>query len=115
MAMSLNGITIANPQKFEQEWYKITKAGRLANGDMTMDVVAQKRKFNLTYTAITGSDIDTILDILDTATAFFTFVYPERDGTSGSATVYAGAIKGTFLRNTGTRLFADVSFSLIEQ
>lgn len=113
--MTLGGITIADPTTFEQEWYKITKSGRTASGKMTMEIVSRKRKFNLTWSVITGSDLDVILDLIDADTAFYAFTYPERDGTTGSATVYTGAIKGVFYRNAGTRLFTDVSVALIEQ
>jgi len=116
MALTLDGTSIATPQKFDIERYKLTKSGRVASGKMTMEVLARKVKFNLSYTVITGVDLDTILDIIDTNTAFFTFTYPEADGTTGTKTVYPGAIKGNYLRNVGADiLFNDVSFALIEQ
>lgn len=116
MALTIDSTSIAEPQKFEIERYALTKAGRVASGKMTLELVAWKRKFNLTYEVITGANLDTILDLLVTTTMFHTLAYPEADGTTSSATVYVGAIKGEFWRNAGSnRIFRDVTFSLIEQ
>lgn len=115
MPIMLDNTPIVTPQVFEQEWYKITKAGRVASGKMTMELVCRKRKWVLSYTAITGDDLDVILNLVDADTTFYTLSYPLPNGETASATVYTGAIKGRFFRNAGTKLFTDVSFALIEQ
>jgi len=114
MAYKLNGTVIRNPTSFETELYKLTKAGRLASGKMVMDVIAKKRKFNLTYDVLSGPDLDTITSILFNDSAFYEFEYVE-NGEVKTATVYVGAIKYNRFRSDGKWYWKNVEFALIEQ
>ncbi|MDD5098613.1 MAG: hypothetical protein PHD31_02790 [Candidatus Pacebacteria bacterium] len=111
--ITLNGTTIKNPTEFHIENYKLTReTGRLINGDMTMDYVALKKKFILNYESITGTNLKTIMDILDTSTMFFTLTYKDNEGTQ-TKTVYAGAIPQLQYRTDGVWLYKDVELSRI--
>lgn len=111
--MKLNGITIKNPTEFKIERYNITKAGRVASGKMTLELVAKKRKFLFNYAVISGTELNTILDILD-SDLFYTLEYPDRNGIA-SATVYAGAVNQELFRTDMDWQWRDVEFALIEQ
>jgi hypothetical protein len=113
--ITLGGQTLKNPDEFNIENYKLTReTGRLIDGSMTMDFVALKKKFNFEYKAISGTDLNTILAIINTSTIFFTLTYKDREGTH-SVTVYAGAVPQNLYRTDGNWVWTDVKFALIER
>ena len=112
--LTISGQTVKLPTSFNIEKYHLTKAGRVATGDMTLEYIASKRKFIFEYNAIRGDDLDTILNIIDTSTMFFTLTYKEND-VAKSATVYAGAVKSEQFRTDGKWVWRNFSFSLIEK
>jgi len=114
ISLTLNGTPIKTPTSFNISRFKLSKAERVASGKMVMDIVARKRKFSLSYTVLSGADLKTILDILDTDTAFFAFTYTDEDGAAKSATVYPGAIAQDKFRSTPW-YWKNVKFDLIEQ
>lgn len=114
-AYTLAGVPIKRPSSFKIEKYKITNASRLANGNMTADVLAKKRKFSLTYNQIKASDLNVILNaVWENMSYFFSFTYME-NGTLKSATVYPGSIPQELYCPIGDWTWKNVSFSLIEQ
>jgi hypothetical protein len=114
-AYSLAGTTIKRPSAFKIERYKITNASRLANGNMTADVLARKRTFNLTYNQIKASELNKILDaVWNNMSYFFSFTYVD-NGVAQSATVYPGSIPAELYCPIGDWTWKNVSFSLIEQ
>jgi hypothetical protein len=114
---SLNGIDIKNPSGFKIERYFVTNMQRLANADMVGDLIAKKRKFYFTYEALSGYDLDTILDILwNTNNLFHTLSYIY-NGVVSSATVYVGSIPTELHRagRTTNWIWRNVTFNLIEK
>lgn len=114
MDIKLNGIAIKQPTNLVIERYNITNAKRLASGKMMMDLIAKKRKFNLTYEVLAGRSLDQILAIIDSNQMFFTLTYTEND-TVKTATVYCGQISAQKFRTTGGWYWKNVTFNLIEQ
>jgi len=118
---SINSRNIKNPSGFSIERYTLTESTRIANGDMVMDFVANKRKFQFTYAAITSTDLNVIIeelwsDLVTSHNCFHTLVYTDELNVSKSVTVYAGAIPTTLHRADGKEwVWKDVSFSLIER
>ena len=113
--LKINGTTIKTPNKFDYEAYNLTKSGRVASGEMTMDLVAKKRKFLLNYTVISGKNLAVILGLIDTSSMFFTLTYKDND-VSKSAVCYVGAIKKTqFRTDSGAWYYKDCQFDLIEK
>ena len=113
----INGIAIKNPSSFKIERYNITTMNRLANGQMVGDLIAKKRKFYFTYDAISGEDLDNILEaIWETNNLFFTLTYPE-NGVQKTARVYVGSIPTELHRagKTTNWVWRNVTFNLIEQ
>jgi len=113
----LSGVAIKNPSEFKIERYNVTNMERLADAKMVGDLVAKKRKFYFTYEAISGYELDNILDLIwETNELFFPLVYLE-NGTSKTATVYVGSIPTELHRagRTTNWIWRNVTFNLIEQ
>ena len=116
MAFVLNGIRIKNPSTFKIERYHVTTMERLANADMTGDLVATKLKFFFTYDALSAEDMDTILEAAFSDTLFFKLEYPYQ-GQQREATVYVGSLPQE-LHHAGRStnwVWKNVSFNLIQQ
>ncbi len=113
---SIDGITIKSPSGWKPEWYPLTNSNRVGSGDMIIELVAWKRKFNITYKAIESDELDKIMDILvGSNTMLHTFVYPH-NGVLQSAIVYPGALPLELHRGEGAKwVWKNVQFSLIER
>lgn len=116
----IDDTTIKSPTSFETEKYIVTEAGRIADGSMIMDYVTKKRKFLFGYAVISKTDkgiIEGLLfDSIGADKIFFTLSY-EEDGTTKTATVYPGALKGKKHREGltgGEWYWKDYGFDLIE-
>ena len=115
---SIDGTDIKNPTTFKISRYRITKSNRLADGTMSMELIAKKLKFFFTYDAIDDDDMQNILDaIWETDEVFYELEYTE-NGQSKSATVYAGEIP-TELKKVqdanGKWIWSGFNFNLIEK
>lgn len=111
----LDGVVIKRPSSFKTEFYNITKSNRLANGDMSMELIAQKRKFYFTYNAIDSKEADKILKILwYSKKVFFTLTYIE-DNVERSAVVYVGSMPKELYRTGGIWTWTNFTFNLIER
>ena len=113
----INGVDIKNPSEFKIERYNVTNMERLADAKMVGDLIAKKRKFYFTYEAISGFDLDKILELIwETNELFFPLVYLE-NGISKTATVYVGSIPTELHRagRTTNWVWRNVTFNLIEQ
>lgn len=111
----IDGVVIKRPSSFKTEFYNITKSNRLANGDMSMELVAQKRKFYFTYNAIDSNEAKKILDLIwYSKKVFFTLTYIE-DNVERSAIVYAGSIPKELHRTGGIWTWTNFTFNLIER
>lgn len=111
----IDGVTIKRPHSFKTEFYNITKSNRLANGDMSMDLIAQKRKFYFTWDAIDANDAKTILDLLwYSKKVFYTLTYVE-DNITKTAVVYTGSIPKELHMSGDVWVWKNFSFNLIER
>ena len=115
--ITLNGVEIKQPKPgdFGIEKYKLTNAGRVASGKMTMELIAKKKKFTMKWEVLKGADLKTIADIVDGDTMFFAITYLDENGDAKSATVYSGALKYTNFRSDQGWYWVDVQVDLIEQ
>lgn len=114
---TINGVGVKNPSSFKIERYNVTNMERLANADMVGDLIAKKRKFYFTYEAISGDDLDKILEaVWETNELFFPFKYLE-NGESKKATVYVGSIPSELHKagRTSNWVWKNVTFNLIER
>lgn len=102
------------PKDFTIERYNLTKSGRLAAGNMVMDLISKKRKFLFRYPAITGKELNVILGLIDTNAMFFQVSYYE-NGVNKVATCYAGHVPSQTHRTDGNWVWKEVNFDLIER
>jgi len=113
----ISGVDIKNPSEFKIERYNVTNMERLADAKMVGDLIAKKRKFYFTYEAISGYELDKILELIwETNVLFFPLTYIE-NGVSKTATVYVGSIPTELHRagRTTNWIWRNVTFNLIEQ
>lgn len=116
----LDGQKIKDPTGFNPELYTLTKSTRVANGDMVMDFVANKRKYNFTWSAINSRELDTIIEILwrqlETTKECFHWLEYDDDLRHNKVRVYSGAIPHNLHRGDGRLwIWKDVKLSLIER
>lgn len=112
----IESTVIKNPTTFKVERYNVTDMQRLANGDMSGDLIAQKKKFYFTYDAMTGDELDTIINaVYDSKKIFFKLTYPY-NGDIKTSTVYVGSIPSE-LHKAGKKnwVWKNVQFNLIEK
>ncbi len=114
MEYTINSVAIKNPTDFRIERYNLTKSGRVASGLMVMDLLAKKRKFLFRYKAISGTELNNILNLIDGTDIFFTLSYWENNVLK-HATCYAGHIPSHLFRRDGVWYWKDVNFDLIER
>ena len=60
----IDGVKIKDPNEFDEEYYTLTQSTRIANGDMTMDFVANKRKYNFKWNAISSRQLETLVEFV---------------------------------------------------
>lgn len=110
----VNGLEIKSPSTFSIEKYNLTKAGRLTNGIMMLDLVGKKRKFVIQYNVLREQEYTEIINIIFGVSMFFTFEYNE-NSVDKSAICYVGAIKQQQFRTESTWYWKDVAFDFIEK
>lgn len=115
--LNIGGVHIRTPSSFSMSRYNLTKSGRVASGDMTMDLIAKKRKFFFSYEVISSRDMEAIFAVIDSDEMFFTLTYEENNNIK-SALCYVGEISQDRFRtkDSTTRMWywKDFTFNLIE-
>lgn len=88
--LSINGVTIKTPQKFQVDIQAIDgESGRNANGDMIRDYITTKRKIELSWGPLSDKEIAPILKSV--MSPFFSVTYPDpMDGSMATRTFYVG-------------------------
>jgi len=114
--MRINGQTVATPTELKVGVFRISKAERLADGSMAMDIIAVKRRLDCRWEVISASDLQHLLDLLESKT-FHTVEYVDpQDGETASITAYVGDVnQAAWQRKNGVRYWRDVSIALIER
>lgn len=113
--LKIDGTAIKLPHTFKIERYNLTNSTRLANGDMSMELVAKKRKFYCTWLGISGRDMNKILELVwETSKVFFTLEFVE-DNVIKTAVCYTGSIPKTLHRTGGEWVWKEVSINFIER
>jgi len=80
------GTEIPEPKPFEISEFDIKQEQRLASGKMIIKVVAVKKRFSCTWSALEKSDLATLLAAFRASDKFFTFTYAD-EGATQTATV----------------------------
>ncbi len=115
--MKINGVTIRTPTELKVGTFRISKSERTADGAMTMDIIAVKRRLDLTWSLITSADLQQIMSLLAPNQAFHTIVYPDpENGETATITAYLGDTgQEVGQQISGTRYWRDVQIALIER
>lgn len=116
MIIKIDGVQIKSPTKLKHGKFRLSKSGRLSSGLMTMDIIAIKRRIDLTYAAISGREMQVILDLVD-ANVFYTIEFPDPKDPFKQSTMiaYIGDINLDYLRSGYDRIWKDVTFPFIER
>jgi hypothetical protein len=109
------GTQVTRPAEVKVGRFDLTKSGRTASGRMVMEVIATKRRVDVTWKYLPDPDLQTILNVLAANKPFFELQYPDAGGQQ-TMICYAGDIN-TSLWHTrgGVRYWEEVSTSFIEQ
>jgi len=98
---------------FLEEDYAIERKGRVANGDLVIDRIATKKRFKLTYKAITQDDLDLMMTEYNRGTTL-NFKVEREDLSVDEYTVVFKPIKRTRLMAMELWLWKGASFTLEE-
>lgn len=118
LTVTIDGTEIERPTKpIEISKYALTKSGRVADGTMTMDYIADKSTFQFEWESIKVSALRTILDLVEAFPTMFHTLTINENGAEASYNVYFGAVKRTPYRtdNNGYWYYKDVKFQAIEK
>jgi hypothetical protein len=117
--LTINGNTVSpEPSVYDIQVADITEASRNASGELIAELIATKRRLDLSWRYLTKAQYTAILGYF---TSFFnTIVYHDPvTGATRSATMYVGDRRsGTFEYDSGANEIVgwkDVKFSLIEK
>lgn len=109
------GVQVAKPAEIKIGRFDLTKSQRTASGKMVMEVIATKRRVDVTWKMLPDSDLKQILDLLAAHKPFFMLQYPDAGGTA-TMTCYAGDINTSLWHTVnGVRYWQEVSVAFIEQ
>lgn len=113
--LTIAGIKVASPTELKIGRFDLTKSGRTASGKMVMDIIATKRRLDVSWKMIADSDLQGILDAIANNKPFFEVSFPGRAGTEAMI-AYAGDINTSLWhRIDGIRYWSEVTIPLIEQ
>lgn len=116
MIIKIDGTTIKSPHKIKYGKFRLSKSGRIANGDMVMDIIAIKTRIDLTWLAIRGSHLKIILDLLE-ANTFYSIEYPDPEDTTvqTTKTMYVGDVNTELVIPDGERIYKDFTIPFIQK
>jgi hypothetical protein len=108
-------VKVTTPSEIKVSRFDITKSQRAASGKMIMQIIATKRRVDVTWKMLKDSDLATIINTIAANKPFFVLEYPDVGGAQ-TMTCYAGDIV-TSLWHTigGIRYWEEVSIPFIEQ
>lgn len=115
MSLKLNGVAVAAPVSLQVSLQDLDAetSGRNIKGQMMRDRIAGgKRKINIKWGPLTGSEIGTILNAV--SGVFFSVSYPDPISGQKTITAYVGD-RSAALLNYATGRWLDLSFNLIER
>lgn len=118
--IKINGTEIKTPNDMDVEHFNITNSGRVADGSMTMDLVAKKAKLTLKYNVLDGNQISLLSSLVDSTAMFFDVTYPDQWGNWITINCYCGTFKYSKFRSghldpINGYYWKDVQIDLIER
>ena len=113
--LKIAGVSVKAPTDLKIGRFDLTKSGRTASGKMVMELIATKRRVDITWKMLPDNELQKIIDTITANKPFFSLEYPDAGGTK-TMTCYAGDI-ATSLWHTknGIRYWEEVSIPFIER
>lgn len=109
------GTQVASPAELKVGRFDLTKAERTASGKMMMEIIATKRRVDVTWKKLPDDQLKQIIDLITAHKPFFTLQYPDAGGTA-TMTCYCGDINTSLWHTVnGVRYWSEVSIAFIEQ
>ena len=113
--LKIAGVSVKAPTDLKIGRFDLTKSSRTASGKMVMELIAIKKRVDITWKMLPDNELQKIIDTITANKPFFSLEYPDAGGTK-TMTCYAGDIV-TSLWHTknGVRYWEEVSIGFIEQ
>ncbi len=113
--LKIAGVSVKAPTDLKIGRFDLTKSGRTASGKMVMELIATKKRVDITWKMLPDNELQKIIDTITASKPFFSLEYPDAGGTK-TMTCYAGDIV-TSLWHTknGVRYWEEISIPFIEQ
>lgn len=113
--LKIAGVLVKAPTDLKIGRFDLTKSGRTASGKMVMELIATKKRVDITWKMLPDNELQKIIDTITANKPFFSLEYPDAGGTK-TMTCYSGDIV-TSLWHTknGVRYWEEVSIPFIEQ
>jgi len=113
--LKIAGVSVKAPTDLKIGRFDLTKSGRTASGKMVMELIATKKRVDITWKMLPDNELQKIIDTITANKPFFTLEYPDAGGTK-TMTCYAGDINTTlWYTKNGIRYWEEVSIPFIEQ
>lgn len=113
--IQIAGVDMPAPAELKIGRYDLTKAERTASGKMVMEIIATKRRVDVTWKMLKDQDLKLIIDTITANKPFFSFTYPDAGGQQ-TMRCYAGDINTTLWYTVGgIRYWSEVTIAFIEQ
>jgi hypothetical protein len=113
--LKIAGVSVKAPTDLKIGRFDLTKSSRTASGKMVMELIATKKRVDITWKMLPDDELQKIIDTITANKPFFSLEYPDAGGAK-TMTCYAGDIV-TSLWHTknGVRYWEEVSIPFIEQ
>lgn len=113
--ITIGGVTIPTPTDFQIGIMDLSKAERNANGTMIIERITTKRKLELSWSYLSKTDLQTVLNAVSAVTFSVTYMDPVTNSNQ-TKTFYCGDRNAGMIDFiNGNPRYKDVKFSLIER
>lgn len=115
-AFWIAGVRVADPSSIKSGEFDVSNMERMADATMTGDIIATKRRVDVTWDKISDSDLDLILRTIRDHKPFFPIRCPAPGVADETMIVYVGDRNyGSWRTIKGVRYWQDIAIAFIEQ
>ena len=116
--LTVNGTALPEPQKITNNLYMIGDSKRNAAGQMNLQYIANKRKYDVQWGTMTAAQLNSLISLIKSSTPQFTLTVFDPGVTGGSYTgqFYAGdlAYDDVKIDAYGNVTFNNIKVQIIE-
>lgn len=110
----IGGSTMPTPSEFSVQISDLSRAERTANGTLSIDRVATKRKLEIGYRYMSRTDLGALLAVVDPETFEVEYMDPKTNAMRTSTFYCGDRSVGMMDFVGGVPRYKDVRFSLVE-